>query len=243
MSRHLLESRKVGPSVGLYLINCLCDIRATPIRYGTREGSSCFQDLFLINRQILKQGRMTRGMLVARPPSGCACALQILAQDTERINCVWDNFDVAYFMSIHVRIRRACQDAASAPVSPSRPCPARPLRVDTPTKIWFLQRSAGTVRSDCLCCRETNLSFREARIHTGKDGRVLTHSLLRTMNRIRLSEQRSKIRVKTRALIDSGEKLQPPVQGVFPDNQTFPDHARASHFVPMPRTHSTCCLS
>ncbi len=212
-------ARKVGNLdrlVGLYLIT-VCDIRATSHKIWNAWKAQLLQDLFLSTAKILKGRKMTRGMLVARRRQDALALCKFSAQDTERINAFWDNFDVAYFMKHSVRnIVWHAKTLLPHLESEHSFVAARPLRgLEHAHEILVFTKDRPELFAQIVSAlQRTNLSVQEARIHTGKDGRVVDSFIVTDdESDPTFGATLKEFEVKLARLIDSGEKLQPPVQG------------------------------
>lgn len=212
-------ARKVGNLdrlIGLYLIT-VCDIRATSHKIWNAWKAQLLQDLFLSTAKILKGRKMTRGMLVSRRRQDALALCKFSAQDTERINAFWDNFDVAYFMKHSVRnIVWHAKTLLPHLESEHSFVAARPLRgLEHAHEILVFTKDRPELFAQIVSAlQRTNLSVQEARIHTGKDGRVVDSFIVTDdESDPTFGATLKEFEEKLARLIDSGEKLQPPIQG------------------------------
>ena len=161
--------------VGLYLLT-VCDIRATGPKIWNAWKAQLLEDLFYSTARFLKGKGIDRDLLVSRRRKDALRMTRFTPEQRDRINKFWDNFDVAYFMKHsvrnivwHAKVLLPHLDSSKSFVA------SRPLRgMEHAHEILILTQDRPELFARIVSnLQQYGLSIAEARIHTGRDGRVV----------------------------------------------------------------------
>ena len=212
--------------IGLYLIT-VCDIRATSPKVWNAWKAQLLEDLFLSTGRFLKGKKISRDMLVSRRRHDALALCKFSNENTQLISEFWDNFDVAYFMKHSVR-NIVWHAKTLLPHLNERKSfvASRNLRgMDHAHELLIYSQD----KPELFCrivnsIQQMNLSIQEAKIHTGKDGRVLDSFIVTDDGSDPEFNRTLKIyEKKLAALIDHEDLPRRPVKGrLSRQSRSFP---------------------
>lgn len=228
-------AKKVGTMerlVGLYLLT-VCDIRATGPKIWNAWKAQLLEDLFYSTARFLKGKGIDRDLLVSRRRKDALRMTRFTSEQRDQINKFWDNFDVAYFMKHsvrnivwHAKVLLPHLDSSKSFVA------SRPLRgMEHAHEILILTQDRPELFARIVSnLQQYGLSIAEARIHTGRDGRVVDSFIVVDDGSDPNFEQEfARFQEILAEKLDLAEKLPPPLRG-RPSRQSklFPISPQAS---------------
>lgn len=211
---------------GLYLIT-VADIRATGPKVWNSWKAKLLEELFYATANFLQGKALPKSMLVNSRREEVLKAGNFTRQEKEKLELFWQDFDVGYFMrhSVENILWQSKElldhmDRSSSSVI-YRPVYGLPNAYEVVVLTEDRKELFARIVSTFQCFR---LSILEARIYTGKTGRVLDHFVV-TDNNLNCSGDEKFIELKEDLInrLDNQLPLPPPIKGrLSRHSKTFP---------------------
>lgn len=201
---------------GLYLIT-VADIRATGPKVWNSWKAKLLEELFYATANFLQGKSLSKTMLVNSRREDVLKAGNFNAKEKEKLEQFWEDFDVGYFMRHSVDnilwqskelLEHMDRKSSYVIYRPVKGLPnAYEVVVLTEDRNELFARIVSTFQS-------YRLSILEARIYTGKTGRVLDHFVVIDNNLNSSSEEKfEELKADLINRLDNQLPLQPPIKG------------------------------
>ncbi|MCD8340205.1 MAG: HD domain-containing protein, partial [Burkholderiales bacterium] len=197
---------------GLYL-QTVCDIRATSPKIWNGWKARLLEELYYATAEFLKGSSLSKNMLVEKRREEVLRGITLTSEEAEKLFNFWKEFDVAYFMRHsedailwHAHVLQGHFDQQKAFVA------ARKVDgVPNAHEILVLTQDKPELFASIVSSFQfLDLSVLEARIHTGRTGRVLdTFLVIDDGSRPDIEEELKSFTRTLAQKLDSDEPLPP----------------------------------